>query len=144
MSGYRVPKWVDEYARHAQHALRLQEWRLSICITETPNEDNPDADATCHSQPRYLFCRIDIHPRMLHVDRAVLKEIVVHELVHLAHSSQDLVQENVVRELVPRKRRSWALDLITDENEKFTVRMARALVPLIGDPPAKEKQPEKV
>jgi hypothetical protein len=127
----KVPKWVRKYTARAKEALGLHSWTIDLQCAEQPNPNNPQSDACCEADPRYLFAILRFKPEHVAEPSEPAKVLILHELLHVVNSEHDEAC-SFVEHLLPRQReRTMARELLESADERRVVRLSRMLVHLI-------------
>lgn len=128
----KPPKWLRCYVRKGIEALGLQVWAVAVKLSDQPSPNDPEADANCCSNVQYLIATLTFRPSVVAKPTVSAKELVLHELLHLADAHLDRVTDLLI-DTLPEENRNLAFNLVTDQRESRVTRLSRMLVALVND-----------
>ncbi|HEU4753093.1 MAG TPA: hypothetical protein VFU47_08290, partial [Armatimonadota bacterium] len=137
-----VPSWLDAYLLYVMDALGLQVWVIEAVLTDAPNPEHPDADATTYADASYLVCRLQFRPECVAEESVGAKVLAIHELLHVQEAARDAALDEAVNHFVPKKHRPHAHETIRRANEERVVRLSRQLYSLL-EPGWKRRKKEQ-
>lgn len=111
-----VPPWLNQYIRAWLERLHLNDWTIKVaielCVDGDPAtrglcEQYPDTNTAC------LTFRADIE------DTPEWRKVVIHELVHVAHSRIDHAIERAILPELPQSAQQLARQLYHQHVESY-------------------------
>ncbi len=127
MSEEEQPHWPSERAKATFNEVRAllgidDGWHLWLREADKPG-DYDNADGHCALEARYLKATVTIR-RGLDTDRE--REVILHELFHVALAPIDLANDRII-ELLPEALREHGETLFADAEEQVIERLTRAM-----------------
>jgi hypothetical protein len=120
-----LPKHLEAYAQDCRKLFGLDEWSISVIISETPPEHQDDSrwHGDVDHDPCSLTATIRLHWDATDEEQ---RDTMMHEMLHIALGLLNLANRRVV-ELLPEELHEHADALFNDALEQTVTRMTRAL-----------------
>lgn len=124
-----VPDWIIKHAQAARdlHGLGGAEWHFFIEMNDRPG-GHDEFDGVCSPDANYQNANIEIKRSIPDNERG--REVIYHEVAHVAHADIDQVVERIWKAL-PKKERKLYEALYREAVERFITRSTRALLAAI-------------
>jgi hypothetical protein len=119
-------RWVLEYAEEARKLLGVgSEWRIYYYQSDCPG-GNTEYEGCCSADSVYFNADITIARQYANTGGPVVKQIIFHEMGHVAHSEVDHAVETILAQ-VDEKDRGYFTDLYHEAVERYIQRQSRIL-----------------
>jgi hypothetical protein len=118
--------FIYEYADQAKKLLGIsEEWQIQFTRSDCPGNIQPPCSGSCAADSVYFNAEIELS-RTLGDAGPKLKEIVFHEVGHIAHSEIDRAVQKIIMQ-VPKEDQEFYQELYSDALEHYIQRQARVL-----------------
>jgi hypothetical protein len=122
------PAWLDAFVERARRDLGIDHWLLYVDMADIPNPHDPEADGSLSINHRYLYATMTLRATKMAEDTPGGRELILHELLHLAMAAPDHAVEQIVNIFIPKiPHRQSAMQLHIDAVEPCVTALARAL-----------------
>jgi hypothetical protein len=119
-------RYVLEYADEARKLLGVgSEWRIYYYQSDCPG-GHTDYEGCCQADPIYFNADITIVRKYAESCGLYVKQIVFHEMGHVAHAEVDHAVETILDQ-VDEKDRGYFTDLYHEAVERYIQRQSRIL-----------------
>jgi hypothetical protein len=117
---------IMEYAECARKLMGIAEdWRIDFYQSDCPG-GHSDWNGCCAADSIYLNADITIARQYANTGGPVVKQIVFHEMGHVAHAEVDHAVETILAQ-VDEKDRGYFTDLYHEATERYIQRQSRVL-----------------
>jgi len=120
-----APEWLVELVQDTRRLLGVGgDWHVNLRVVDSPHDD-PTNSAAVTPDGVYLIATIEVARDVENSDEG--RRIVMHEVMHIAHTELDLIVSQILAGLPKRERRRFR-KLYEDGVERFLQRTTRAMV----------------
>lgn len=120
-----APQWAVERTQFWAGVLNLQEWNIHLFASYCPG-DTPGCDGVTHQQPNINRADITLHAGL--EDNEYGEQVILHELLHVAHARIDQAVNCAILPEVPAAAQDLADECYRQRIESYTHHLACALV----------------
>ena len=122
-----APAWLEEMVREACDLLGVgPEWRLVLRVEDHLEDADDDVQATCNCHPMYLNATISFDRESTVKGSRVAREIVLHEIIHIALAEINYTVDCML-DATPKRLRKTLRSAYVVATERAAQRMSRAL-----------------
>jgi hypothetical protein len=111
-----VPSWLNQYIRAWLERLHLNDWTIKIALELCVNDD-PSTRGLCEQFPNTNTARLTFRADI--EDTPEWRQVVIHELIHVAHSRIDHAVERAILPELPQAVQQLARELYHQHVESF-------------------------
>jgi hypothetical protein len=126
-----VPSWLHNHIREWAERLGIGEWHIGVQLALCVN-DCPDTDGFTDQFPDLTSAHLTFAANIEDTD--YWRVVVIHELLHVAHSRIDHLIESAVLPELPDAAHGLAQRAYHQQVEAYTHQMARALFAMVQKP----------
>jgi len=120
-----VPDWLNDFVAEWARRLSLSDWKLTARLSLCPG-DIPDCDGFTDQKPDTNAATLTFCATI--EDTEYWRVVVIHELMHVAHSRIDHVFQCAIRPELPGEVQTMADTAYRQYVESYVHRMAKSLV----------------
>lgn len=111
-----VPPWLNQYIRAWLDRLHLNDWTIKASLELCVNDD-PAARSLCDQFPDINTARLTFRADI--DDTPEWRHVVIHELIHVAHSRIDHAVERAILPELPQPVQQLAREIYHQHVESF-------------------------
>lgn len=124
----QLPQPVTDYIDRLRRVFGIPEWYVKSILVDHPGGDE-NTGAICGAEQQYLQAHLEVSREVLDSgDDAYIGRVIRHEVLHIVFARLDaLVEEVIIRKMLPRPMRAAAIKLYSDALEETIQRLCKPL-----------------
>jgi hypothetical protein len=111
-----VPPWLNQYIRAWLERLHLNDWTIKVAVELCVNDD-PACRGLCDQFPDANTARLTFRADI--EDTPEWRHVVIHELIHVAHSRIDHAVERAILPELPQPVQQLAREIYHQHVESY-------------------------
>lgn len=115
---------IDELINGPLKQLGIAHYRIDVRINHT---DDPPCAAEARTSKNYASATIIVYPAALNEDKRTLRELLIHELIHVAHRDLDNTLDLIMDEVSDLRVTNTLDTMRVNSMEDFVDRLARTI-----------------